>query len=49
MKKIKINLIQLILMVFIPTIMMSIITASLVYMRLNDTGSVTTTNNKHVN
>ena len=48
-KKIKINFIQLALFVFIPSIILSIVSGSLVYMRLNNTGKVTTTNNKHVN
>jgi len=49
MKKIKINFIQLALLVSIPAIILSIVSGSLVYMRLNNTGKVTTTNNKHVN
>lgn len=49
MKKIKLNFLQLLLLIFVPVIIMSIIVGSLIYMRLNDTGAVTTTNNKHVN
>lgn len=49
MKKIKLNFIQLAIIVFVPTIILSIVSGSLVYMRLNNTGRVTTTNNKHVN
>ena len=48
-KKIKLNFIQLAIIVSIPTLIMSIISGSLVYSRLSNTGKVTTTNNKHVN
>lgn len=48
-KKIKLNFIQLLVLVSIPTIIMSIVSGSLVYTSLNDTGKVTTTNNKYVN
>lgn len=49
MKKIKLNYIQLSLLVLVPSIITFIIGGSLVYNRLNNTGKVTTTNNKHVN
>ena len=49
MKKIKLNYIQLSLLVLVPSIITFIIGGSLVYSRLNNTGKVTTTNNKHVN
>ena len=49
MKKIKINYIQLSLLVLIPSIITFIIGGSLVYSRLHNTGKVTTTNNKYVN
>lgn len=50
MKKIKLNFLQILLIVLIPTIIMSIISGSLVYNSLsNDNGKVTTTNNKYVN
>ena len=49
MKKIKLNFLQLIIIVFIPALILSIVTGSLVYMNLNDTGKVSKTNNKHVN
>lgn len=48
-KKIKLNFIQLAIIVSVPTLIMSIISGSLVYSRLNNTGKVTTTNNKYVN
>ncbi len=49
MKKIKLNFLQLSLLVFIPSIILSIVSSSLVYSSLSNTGKVTTTNNKHVN
>ena len=50
MKKIKLNFIQIVLLVSIPSIFLSIISGSLVYNRLNTSdGKVTSTNNKHVN
>lgn len=49
MKKIKLNYIQLSLLILVPSIITFIIGGSLVYSRLNNTGKVTTTNNKHVN
>ena len=48
-KRIKLNFVQLAIIVSIPTLIMSIISGSLVYSRLNNTGKVTTTNNKYVN
>lgn len=48
-KRIKLNFIQLAIIVTIPTLIMSIISGSLVYNKLNNTGKVTTTNNKYVN
>ncbi len=48
-KKIKLNFIQLAIIVSVPTLIMSIISGSLVYSKLNNTGKVTTTNNKYVN
>lgn len=49
-KQIKLNFIQIVLIVLIPSIIMSILSGSLVYNRLsNSTGKVTTTNNKYVN
>lgn len=48
-KKIKLNFIQLAIIVSVPTLIMSIISGSLVYSRLNNTGKVTATNNKYVN
>ena len=47
-KKIRLNFIQLAIIVSIPTLIMSIISGSLVYNKLNN-GKVTTTNNKYVN
>lgn len=47
-KRIKLNFIQLAIIVSIPTLIMSIISGSLVYNKLNN-GKVTTTNNKYVN
>lgn len=47
MKKIKLNFIQIVLMVLIPGIILSIVSSSLVYMNLS--GNVSMTNNKHVN
>lgn len=49
MKKIKLNYIQLSLFAIIPSIITFILGGSLVYSRLNNTGKVTTTNNKNVN
>ena len=48
-KNIKISFFELIILISIPTIVMSIISGSLVYKNLTTTGSVTTTNNKYVN
>lgn len=48
-KRIKLNFIQLAIIVAIPTLIMSIVSGSLVYSRLSNTGKVTTTNNKYVN
>lgn len=48
-RKIKLNFIQLAIFVAIPTLIMSIVSGSLVYSRLSNTGKVTTTNNKYVN
>ena len=48
-RKIKLNFIQLAIIVAIPTLIMSIVSGSLVYSRLNKTGKVTSTNNRHVN
>lgn len=47
-KKIRLNFIQLAIIVSIPTLIMSIISGSLVYNKLNN-GKVSTTNNKYVN
>ena len=47
-KKIRLNFILLAIIVSIPTLIMSIISGSLVYNKLNN-GKVTTTNNKYVN
>lgn len=47
-KRIKLNFIQLVIIVSFPSLIMSIISASLVYNKLNN-GKVTTTNNKYVN
>ena len=50
LKQIKLNFIQIALIVLIPSVIMSILSGSLVYNRLsNSTGKVTTTNNKYVN
>lgn len=49
MKKIKLNYLQLCLFILIPSIITFILGGSLVYSRLNNTGKVTTTNNKYVN
>ena len=49
MKKIKINFIQLIIIVFISSLILSLVSASLVYMNLNNKGKVSITNNKYVN
>lgn len=48
-KNINISFFQLIILIAVPTIIMSIVSGSLVYSKLNNTGKVTTTNNKHVN
>jgi len=48
-KKIKLNIIELIVLISIPTLILSIVSGSLVYSRLNNTGKITTTNNKHIN
>ncbi len=48
-KKINLNLIQLMLLILIPTLIMSLIAGSLVYSNLNNNGNVTHTNNKYVN
>jgi len=48
-KKIKLNTIEILVLVTIPSLLLSIISGSLVYSRLNNTGKVTTTNNKYVN
>ena len=48
-KKIRLNFIQLAIIVSIPTLIMSIISGSLVYNKLSSNGKVTTTNNKYVN
>ena len=48
-KKIRLNFIQLAIVVSIPTLIMSIISGSLVYNKLSSNGKVTTTNNKYVN
>ncbi len=47
-KNIRLNFIQLAIIVSIPTLIMSIISGSLIFNRLNS-GKVTTTNNKYVN
>lgn len=49
MKKIKVNFLQLTILIFIPSLILSLVSGSLVYMRLSNHGRVTTTNNKHVN
>ena len=51
MRKIKLNFIQIFLLISIPSILLSIISGALVYNRLNsdNNGKVTLTNNKHVN
>ena len=48
-KKIRISFFSLFILISTPSIIMSIISGSLVYKNLNNTGKVTTTNNKHVN
>lgn len=48
-RKIKLNFIEIFIIVTIPSLILSIVSGSLVYTRLNNTGKVTTTNNKHVN
>ena len=45
----KINKIKLLSLIILPAIIMSLITGTVVYSRLNKTGKVTSTNNKHVN
>ena len=45
----KINKIKLLLLIILPAIIMSLITGTVVYSRLNKTGKVTSTNNRHVN
>lgn len=47
--KIKLNLIEIIIIVTIPSIMLSLLTGTIVYSKLNKTGKVTSTNNEHVN
>ena len=50
MKKIKLNYLQIVLLVSIPSIILSIISGTLVYSRLNiNSGKVISTNNKYVN
>ena len=48
-KNIKISFFDLVILISVPTIIMSILTGSLVYKNLGNTGKVTTTNNKYVN
>lgn len=48
-KNIKLSFLSLFILIIIPSIFMSIISGSLVYKNLNNTGKVTTTNNKYVN
>ena len=48
-KKIKLNFFEIIILVTIPSLILSIVSGSLVYSRLNNTGKITTTNNKHIN
>ena len=48
-KKIRLNIKQLLLIVGISSLIMSLVTGSLLYGKLNTTGKVTTTNNKYVN
>ena len=47
--KIKLNLIEIIVIVTIPSLILSLITGTVVYSRINITGKVTSTNNDHVN
>lgn len=47
--KFKISFFQLIILIAIPTLIMSLVCGMLVYKKLNVTGKVTTTNNKYVN
>ena len=49
MKKIKLNLIELIILVSIPSLILSLLTGTVIYSKLNNTGKVTSTNNQHVN
>ena len=48
-RDIKINFLQLIILIFIPCFVVFLVTGILLYSKLNLNGKVTTTNNKHVN
>lgn len=48
-KKIKLSLIELIIIITIPTLVLSLLTGTVVYSRLNKAGKVTSTNNEYVN
>jgi carboxyl-terminal processing protease len=47
--KVKLNLIELIILVTIPCLILSTLTGTIVYSKLNKTGKVTSTNNENVN
>lgn len=48
-KKIKLSLIEITIIITIPTLVLSLLTGTVVYSRLNKTGKVTSTNNEYVN
>ena len=48
-KKIKISFIEMIIIVAIPSMILSILTGAVIYSKLNKTGKVTSTNNQYVN
>lgn len=48
-KNIKLNYLELMIIVTIPSIILSLLTGSMIYTKLHKTGKVTTTNNEHVN
>ena len=48
-KKIKLSLIEIIIIVTIPTVILSFLTGTVLYSKLNNKGKVTSTNNEYVN
>ena len=48
-KNINVSFIELSILLLITSVIMSFLTGTLIYNKLNKTGKVTTTNNEHVN